>query len=230
MTTWLGIDIGSTSVKVALVRSTYRKLALVRLASADVATSGTLVEAVRAAVGRALEGERQATDATAVAIEGARAAIHRLHLPATAQKQLGDVLAFELESQIPFELAGAVFDWRLLERGSQDGQLPIVAAVARVEDVRARIDIVKEATGLEPERVGVGAFALAALVPYEPSLTEPGAVAIVDLGAKASEVLVLEKGEPTFARTLSIGTDGLPDSAERLARDLRVSFAAHRAQ
>jgi general secretion pathway protein L len=230
MPTWLGIDIGSTSVKAALVRSTYRKLALVRLASADVATSGTLVDAVRTAVGRALEGERQTTDATAVAIEGARAAIHRLLLPATAQKQLGDVLAFELESQIPFELAGAVFDWRLLERGSQDGQLPIVAAVARVEDVRARIDIVKEATGLEPERVGVGAFALAALVPYEPSLTEPGAVAIVDLGAKASEVLVLEKGEPTFARTLSIGTDGLPDSAERLARDLRVSFAAHRAQ
>jgi general secretion pathway protein L len=230
MPTWLGIDIGSTSVKVALVRSTYRKLALVRLASADVVTSGSLVDAVRAAVGRALEGERQATDATAVAIEGARAAIHRLLLPATAQKQLGDVLAFELESQIPFELAGAVFDWRLLERGSQDGQLPIVAAVARVEDVRARIDVVKEAVGLEPERVGVGAFALAALVPYEPSLTEPGTVAIVDLGAKASEVLVLEKGEPTFARTLSIGTDGLPDSAERLARDLRVSFAAHRAQ
>lgn len=229
MPTWLGIDIGSKSVKVALVRSAYRKLALVRLASTDVASSGGLVDAVRTAVGRALEGERQTTDATAVAIEGARAAIHRLLLPATAQKQLGDVLAFELESQIPFELAGAVYDWRLLEHGSQDGQLPIVAAVARVEDVRARIDVVKEAAGLEPERVGVGAFALAALVPYEPVLME-GTVAVVDLGAQASEVLVLEKGEPTFARTLSVGTDGLPDSAERLARDLRVSFAAHRAQ
>jgi len=43
-------------------------------------------------------------------------------------------------------------------------------------------------------------------------------------------VLVLERGEPIFARTLSTGTEGLPATAERLARDLRVSFAAHRSQ
>jgi general secretion pathway protein L len=230
MPTWLGIDIGSTSVKVAVVRSTYRKLALVRLAAAEVVASGGVVEALRMAVLRAQEGERQAVDATAVAVDGSRTAIHRLLLPATAQKQLGDILAFELEAQIPFELAGAVYDWRLLERGGEEGQLPIVAAVARIEDVRARIDVVKQACGLEPERVGVGAFTLGALVPYEPALSEAESVAIVDLGAKASEVLILEKGEPVFARTLSIGTEGLPASAERLARDLRVSFAAHRAQ
>ena len=230
MPTWLGIDMGSASVKVAIVRSTYRKLALVRLASAEVAASGGVVEAVRAAVARAMEGERQGVDANAVAIDGARAAIHRLLLPATAQKQLADILAYELEAQVPFDLAGAVYDWRLLERMGEDGQLPIVAAVARVEDVRARIDVVKAVTGLEPERVGVGAFTLGALVPYVPALAEGETLAVVDLGAKASEVLVLERGEPVFARTLSTGTEGLPATAERLARDLRVSLAAHRAQ
>ena len=59
MPTWLGIDIGSASVKAAVVRSTYRKLALVRLASAEVVASGGVVEAVRTAVARAMEGERQ---------------------------------------------------------------------------------------------------------------------------------------------------------------------------
>jgi general secretion pathway protein L len=230
MPTWLGIDIGSASVKAAMVRSTYRKLALVRLASADVVASGGVANALRIAVARAAEGERQGADANAVAIEGSRAAIHRLLLPSTAQKQLADVLAYELEAQIPFDLEGAVFDWRLLDRVGEDGQLPIVAAVARIEDVRARIDVVKDVTGQEPERVGVGAFALGALVPYIPALAEGETVAVVDLGAKASEVLVLESGEPVFARTLSTGTEGLPETAERLARDLRVSFAAHRAQ
>jgi len=229
MPTWLGIDIGSVSVKAAVVRATYRKMALVRLASAEVAASGGVREAVRAAVTQALEGER-AADALAVAVDGSRAAIHRLLLPATAQKQLADVLAYELESQVPFDLSGAVFDWRLLGKGSEDGQLPMVAAVARVDDVRARIDLVREALTQEPERVGVGAFALGALVPYVPGLGEGEAIAIVDLGAKASEVLVLERGEPVFARTLSTGTEGLPATAERLARELRISFAAHRAQ
>jgi general secretion pathway protein L len=230
MPTWLGIDIGTTSVKAALVRSAYRKVALVRVASVDVASGGTLALATRAAVAAAVEGEPQGADSVAVAIEGWRAAIHRLVLPATAQKQLADVLAYELESQVPFDLEGAVFDWRLLERGAEEGQLPVVAAVGRVEDVRARIDLVKEALAQEPERVGVGAFALGALVPYLPGLSEGETVAVVDLGSNASEVLVLERGEPVFARTISTGTSGLPETAPRLARDLGVTFAAHQAQ
>jgi general secretion pathway protein L len=52
----------------------------------------------------------------------------------------------------------------------------------------------------------------------------------VELGAKASEVLVIERGEAVFARTLSRGTEGLPATARGLARDIRVSLAAHRAQ
>ena len=230
MPTWLGIDIGSASVKVAVVRSNYRKMALVRLASVDVVPGANPIDTVRAAVQSALTGEAHIQDATAVAIEGSRAAIHRLTLPGTAQKQLADVLTYELEAQVPFDLGSAVFDWRLLDRHGDDGQLPIVAAVARIDDVRARIDLVKEAVGQEPERVGVGAFALGALVAYVPALSESEALVIVDLGAKASEILILERGDPVFARTLSTGTEGLPASSERLARDLRVSLAAHRAQ
>ncbi len=227
MPTWLGIDIGSASVKVALVRSAYRKVALLRVASADVPTSGGVAEATRIAVSRALADEPQGPDAVATAIDGARAAIHRLLLPATAQKQLNEVLAYELGAQVPFDLETAVFDWRLL--GRTEDQLSIVAAVARLEDVRARIDLVKGANAQEPERVGIGALVLGSLVPFVPALAE-GTVAIVELGAKACDVLVLEGGEAVFARTLSRGTEGLPATAPRLARDIRVSFAAHRAQ
>jgi general secretion pathway protein L len=230
MPTWLGIDIGSSSVKAAVVRSAYRKIAIARVATADLAQSGGAVGAVREAVAKALEGEKQGPDAVATAVDGSRAAIHRLLLPATAQKQLADVLGYELESQVPFDLDSAVFDWRLLEAAGVDGQISLVAAVARLDDVRARIDLVKEAIGQEPERVGVGALTLGALIPYVAGLDEAATVAIVDLGAKASEVLVLERNEAVFARTLSTGTEGLPATAARLARDIRVSLAAHRAQ
>jgi general secretion pathway protein L len=230
MPTWLGIDIGSSSVKAAVVRSAYRKIAIARVATADLAQSGGVVGAVREAVAKALEGEKQGPDAVATAVDGSRAAIHRLLLPATAQKQLADVLGYELESQVPFDLDSAVFDWRLLEAAGVDGQISLVAAVARLEDVRARIDLVREAIGQEPERVGVGALTLGALIPYVAGLDEAATVAIVDLGAKASEVLVLERNEAVFARTLSTGTEGLPATAARLARDIRVSLAAHRAQ
>jgi general secretion pathway protein L len=244
MPTWLGIDIGSTSVKAALVRSQYRKLALVRVVSVDVAPGGTVVEAARQAAHQALEGQPHDTsfgarapksptaDAVAAAIDGSRAAIHRLLLPETAQKQLAEVLAYELGSQVPFDLETAVFDYRILPRveGRDAGQLPLVCAVARVEDVRTRIDLVREALAQEPERVGVGALSLGTLVRFVPALSETETVAIVDLGSSASEVLVLERGEAVFARTVSTGTDGLPATAPRLARDIRTSFAGYRSQ
>jgi general secretion pathway protein L len=230
MPVWLGIDIGSASVKAVAVRSTYRKLAVAQVAATDVPPGGSVAQAIREAVANALEGQKQGIDGIAVALDGNRAAIHRLALPTAAQRQLEDVLAYELESQVPFDMASAVFDWRLLGWGTTPEQVSLVAGVARIDDVRARIDLVREAIAQEPERVGVGALALWGLVPYLPSLADEGPVAIVDLGAKATEVLIIEQGEALYARTLSTGTDGLPAAATRLARDIRVSFAAHRSQ
>ncbi|MCL2447951.1 MAG: pilus assembly protein PilM [Polyangiaceae bacterium] len=233
MATWLGIDVGSTSVKVAVVRSAYRKLAIERLVSVEIAAPADATAAVRDAVSTAMAGLPPAIDAMATALEGHKAAIHRLLVPATAQRQLTDVLAYELEAQVPFDMEGAVFDWRVLDRSAvpqAEQQVAVVAAVARVDDVKARIQLVQGATNQEPERVSVGPFALGALAPYVPGLADHACVAIVDLGAKASEVLVMERGEAVFARTLSTGTDGLPATASRLARDIRVSLAGHRAQ
>lgn len=231
MPSWLGIDIGSENVKAALVRSTYRKTVLARLATASVGESGSVAAAIRTATAQVLEGEAQGIDGSATAVDGARTAIHRLQLPATAQKELASVLAFELEAQVPFDLDTAVFDWQVLGSDSKAdvGQLSILAAVARVDDVRSRIDVVREAIAQEPERVAVGSLALGALLPYLP-LPADGAMAIIDLGAKASDVLIVEGGEAVFARALSCGTEGLPATAARLAREIRVSFAAHRAQ
>jgi general secretion pathway protein L len=62
-----------------------------------------------------------------------------------------------------------------------------------------------------------------------PSLGE-GIVAVVDLGTVSSDILILANGEPLFARTVGLGTKGLPGTAPKLARELRTTIAAHRAQ
>ena len=57
MSTWLGIDIGTTAVKVAAIRTAYRKVQLVGLASVEVAQAGGVAEAISMAV-RARHGRR----------------------------------------------------------------------------------------------------------------------------------------------------------------------------
>ncbi|MBX3223923.1 MAG: pilus assembly protein PilM [Labilithrix sp.] len=231
MSTWLGIDIGTTAVKVAAVRSAYRKLQLVGTASVEVAQAGGVAEAISMAA-RAVMGEKQGLgDAIAIAIEGSRATVKIVGLPASAAKQLGEVLPFELEATLPFDLADAVFDYRLLPgvREKKGEELSVLVGVAKTADVKDRIDLVKSTLGAEPERVGLGAFPIANLVGHLPTLSE-GIVAVVDLGTVSSDVVILSNGEPLFARTVGLGTKGLPGTAPKLARELRTTIAAHRAQ
>jgi len=231
MSTLLGIDIGTTAVKVAAVRTAYRKVQLVGLVSVEVAQAGGVSEAISMAA-RAIMGDKHGFgDAIAIAIEGSRATVKIVNLPASAAKQLAEVLPFELEASLPFDLAEAVFDYRLLTglREKKGEELAVLAGVAKTVDVQARIDLLKGALGVEPERVGLGAFPVANLLNFVPTLGE-GIVAVVDLGTVSSDVVILANGEPLFARTIGLGTKGLPGTAAKLARELRTTIAAHRAQ
>ncbi|MEJ7733604.1 MAG: pilus assembly protein PilM [Polyangiaceae bacterium] len=233
MSRLLGIDSNKTVVRTALIRTAYRKVTLEALGEADVASAGSEVEAVRQAVA-ALK-----PDGAAIALSGERSYYRRLDLPAAAQKEIDSVLAFELEATVPFEMDDAVFDYRVLKRRPGETTIPIFAALAQADDVRARIALVREALGIEPERVGTGALPLTNLAAVIPELerpfkaetggAKPGPVAILDLGDQSSDIAILLDGEPVFARTLSRGTAGLPESAAALARELRQTLAAWRA-
>jgi general secretion pathway protein L len=259
MSTYLGIDIGTTAVKVAVIRTAYRKVQLAGLASVEVAQAGGTIAAIAAAVRGAMGNSPGFGDAIATAIEGQRGTVRVLGLPANAAKQIDAVLPFELEAVLPFELSESVFDYRVLpgmpvslgkgdktdkadkteprdkadkdkqDRPEKKEELAVLVGVAKTVDVVARIDLVKAALSVEPERVGLGAFPITNLVPYLPGFAE-GTVAVLDLGTVSSDVAILKSGEPVFARTLSLGTKGLPGTADKLARELRTTLAGYRSQ
>jgi general secretion pathway protein L len=223
----LGIDATKTTVRAAIIRTSYRRVALEAFGEADVGWAGSEVDAIRAAVGGAKP------DACAIALSGEKSYYRRIELPVAAMKEINNVLAFELEATVPFEMDEAVYDHRALRAAPGAATVPIFAALARTEDVRGRIAPVREALGIEPERVGTGPLPLANLVSVTPELERPpvpGPVAILDLGDTTSEIAILLGGDPVFARTLSRGTVGLPASAHALARELRQTFSAFRAQ
>ena len=231
MSTLLGIDIGTTAVKVAAIRTAYRKVQLVGLASVEVAQAGGVTEAIAQAT-RLVMGERGGFgDGIAISLEGQRGTIKVVGLPGAAAKQIAEVLPFELESKLPFDIEETVFDYRVLPglRETRGEELAVLVGVAKTADVVARIDLVKTALAAEPERVGLGAFPIANLLPYAPALGE-GVVAIVDLGTVSSDVLILKGGEPIFARTVTLGTKGLPGTTAKLERELRTTISAHQSQ
>ena len=260
MSRLLGIDATRTTVRAAVVRTAYRRVMLESFGEADIAWSGSEVEAIRLAAGArplrptppsasawrgpssppSTAGGRAhglRPDGCAIALSGEKSFYRRLDLPAAAQKEIENVLAFELESTVPFEMDEAVFDHRTL-RGTPGhvgaaATIPVFAVLGRTEDVRARIAVAREALGIEPERVGSGPLPLANLLSVVPELEKPqkpGPFAILDVAEDTTEIVVILGGEAVFARTLSRGTSGLPESAHALARDLRQTLGAWRSQ
>jgi general secretion pathway protein L len=225
MSRWLGLDISPESVRLALVRSTYRRTAVEALREERISDHETQSAAIRAA----MAGLK--CDAVASSLAGDRAFLRMISLPATAAKEIEAVLPFEVESTLPFELDEAVMDHRMLRRipdVDPDGHLPILAGVGYTEEVRNHIGLVLRGTGHEPQRVGLGALPLANLVQLIPELQRP-LVAILDLGEQHADLLIMRHGEPRFSRAFTQGISG-PNAASVVARELRQSIGAWRVQ
>jgi general secretion pathway protein L len=218
----IGIDIRASHVRAALLHTSYRSIELEQMLEVDVAQAASLDEAIQACVLPML----QHADALAAAVEGQYAFLHRITLPATAAKRIEEILPFELEAQVPVDMSELVWDYRTLRRTSATAPIVTLTAAARTEHVRQRIELVRRLLGRELDRVGCGPLALANLVTLAPDLAAAEPVALIDLGGNRSEVLILDQGEPAFARTLSRGVEGLPESAPALAAELRQTFAS----
>lgn len=225
MASYLGIDIGHSTVRAALIRTSYRRIAIEALGSCELGGGIELPEALKAAT----SGMMQRCDGVAVALPGEQIFFRRLELPATAAKQLDEVVPFEIEAQIPFDLTDAVFDYRALPREKGAEKIALFSAIARIEDVHGRIALLQGSLNMEPELVVPGAFALASYVANVPELADQPSVCLLDIGASKTEVVVAVKGEVLFARTLSVGTNRLPEGAQQLAREVRQTLSAWRA-
>lgn len=221
----LGIDIGSTSVRTILIRSSYRKLAVEGIGECEMASVPTLAEALRVATqGLAVQGE-----SAAVSLPGERIFVRTLSLPKTAQKQLAEVLPFELEANLPIELDEIVYDHALRRRASSEDALDVIAVAARTEDVSERIELLKAALSTEPEKVIGGSFPLAALALVMPELGQEGPLGILEVGERRTELLLLDQGDPLFARTLGQGAEGFAEDASPFLRELRQTLSSFRA-
>ncbi|MCK6533850.1 MAG: pilus assembly protein PilM [Polyangiaceae bacterium] len=222
----VGIDFRASHVRAVVLHTSYRRVAIERMLEVDVAAFGDLEQALAACALPLM----QHSESVSVAMDGEQAFLHRLKLPGTAMKQLAEVIPFELEAQIPVDFDELVYDYRVLRRAGAGQPVVVLSAAARIEHVRARIEQVARVLGRPVERMAVGPLPLANLASVCPELAAQGPLALVDLGGKHTEIVVLAGGEPVFARTLSRGVAGLPESAPALASDLRQTAAAFAAQ
>jgi type IV pilus assembly protein PilM len=208
----IGIDIGSTSVKLVKlkgVKGSYEieSVGIAPLPS-EAIVDNTLMDS--SAVVDALRylfdglGMTDLKDA-ASSVSGNSVIIRKISLPAMSSEALEDEIQWEAEQYIPFDINDVNIDFQMLEPDENDPSRMFVLLVASKKDiVNDYLSVFAEA-GLKLVLVDVDVFAVqnAFEMNYD---TDPDEVcALINIGANTMNINVVKGGGSLFTRDVQMG-------------------------
>ena len=203
--TVIGLDIGTWSIKAAVLESTLRGFSLVEVAEHHLprGVDGSLLNADRTSSLQALFREVRPPEVVTTAVAGRNAMTRELSLPFSDDKKISTVLGFELEELLPLDIDELVYDYEPLEQGP-DGSNLLCAAVDKVWFSEFLAEL--QAADIDPKVVTLDAMAYAHLLASLNDEAEAeGCVALVDVGHETTSVTVVDKGKVRTARTIARG-------------------------
>ncbi len=171
----LGLDLGAGAVKAVLVESAFRGFEIVDTARAPLEPQPPLAPSPQggaagaaarpfarhaAAVRALLDARGWRYDSAVVAFPGTGGSTSLVTLPFTDPRRIAQTVGFEVEGQIPFDLADVSWDWQPL--GVRDGKTELLVAVVRKEELGALLAALAEA-GVDPRAIVPPGPAYAAL-------------------------------------------------------------------
>lgn len=198
----IGLDLGSYSLKAVHLDSTFRGFQLVDYKERRVAAGTFDAEGSAAdleAVESWLKGEPAGPETVICAIPGDVVLTRFLELPFRDRKRIAEVVGFELEDHIPYDIDEVAYDYQIVSQG-EDSSKVLMVAVPR-ERIEQYLRDLKE-VGIDPKVLSFGPWAYVNLIPYlSPAPQE--AIAVVDIGHRRTDVCVVRDGAVEFVRTLN---------------------------
>ncbi len=221
----IALDIGSTYIKLVQVKgsaSNYHleKFGMIPLPP-EVIVEGAVMDAVRVvdAVKELLAAQKVKTKEVVISVSGSSVIIKRISVTDMTEEELAESIKWEAEQYIPFPIDDVNIDFQKIGPGLQEGQADVLLVAVKKEKINDYVNLVKEA-GLEPVVIDVDAFALGNMfeLNYE---QEPGATALLNIGASVMNINIMKDGIPMFTRDITVGGNRY---TEALQKDFGLTY------
>lgn len=215
----LGIDLGSKFIKVAEVSARGGELELLSagiLPTPSGLLSGDAIvdpQGVAEVLRAMLQQIGVRTNKVVMSVKGQTSVVVRIiEVPKMREDELADAMRWEIERHVPFASTGAVaMDYAPLQPMDtipEEGTGEVLLAVAEEGLVKSIVDAL-ELAGLEPVAIDIEPLALGrCFVSKDPQL-KGASVAILQMGARSSELTLIAQDNPRLTRTLNIGGNNL---------------------
>ena len=206
----VAIDIGTSSIKLAEIDVSRKGPMLKRFAVQNlphgVVSGGEILDS--AMVGSAIENIVKSSKSkrrhAATGMWGSSVIIKKIAMPKMEEKLVAEQIKWEAEQYIPFDINEISLDHHILPAGGSAAESMEVLLIAAKQDLIFRYIESIEGGGLKCSVIDVSGFALANC--FEANYgTVPGIVALVNIGAGVTNIVVVENGNVIFCRDVAVG-------------------------
>ena len=225
----IGLDIGSSAVKAIELQqsaSGYKVAAIGRepvppgsIVDGAIVDGGAVADVIR----DLLQKNNFKAKEVVGSLSGNAVIVKKIVLPQMTEEELDEAIYWEAEQYIPFDIQDVNLDYQMLEAGSGEADrdtMDVLLVAAKKEKIADYTGVISQA-GRVPVVVDVDAFALQNAYEVNYGIDMARVVVLVNAGASAININIIEGGRSLFTRDISLGGDAY---TEALQNELGLSF------
>ncbi|MDH5405559.1 MAG: pilus assembly protein PilM [Candidatus Aminicenantes bacterium] len=226
----VGLDIGSSSVKVVELKTTPKGLHQYHLVNLgmerlvpEAIVDGAIMDsgAVINAIHRVFDQNRVRVKSVATSLSGSSVIIRKISLPVMSDEELAESIHWEAEQYIPFAIEDVNLDYQVMERGSGDqATMDVILAAVKKDRINNYTSVITHA-GRIPVVMDIDAFALqnAFEINYPDELDK--VLALINVGASVTNITIFQQGTSVLWRDISFGGNQYTESIQK---ELNLSY------
>jgi type IV pilus assembly protein PilM len=222
----VGVDIGTSSIKVCqvhdgrrgptLVRFGYGQLPPQAIVDGQVMDAGAVVETLM----RVVRDAKIRTREVAVSVSGQSVIIRKITVPMMTAAELDEQIQWEAEQHIPFDIKDVEVDYQVLRRRAETSQMELLLVAAKKDHISDYTQLVRNAK-LRPVVCDIDAFTVQNLFEFTFGLPEERTVALINVGASLSSLNIVANGISAFTREIATGGNSV---TEQIQKQLSIPF------
>lgn len=222
----IGLDIGSSSIKLIQLKETSKGIHLVNFDMAllppEAVVDGALMNftAIVEKIRELLRVHRIRFKDCALSISGHSVIIKKISLPEMTEEELQESIQWEAEQYIPFEIKDVEVDVEILNPKAGQGQMDVLLVAAKKEIINDYVSVAMEA-GLKPAVMDVDTFTIQNTFELNYGFPPNEVIALINIGASVININIVANGITTFTRDIGMGGQML---TEEIQKQLNVSY------
>ena len=218
--TTVGLDIGSSSVKVVEVELRRDGPRVINYGVADLVpeaiVEGEIMDRqlVIETIQNLFESREIRLGRVSTGVSGRGVIVKKITMEKLPPQEAREAIQWEAEQHVPYDINDVALDFEILDTDVGPNQMQVLLVAAKKDLITAHADLVREA-GLVPTVIDVNSFAVQNAAECNYDFLKGEVIAMVNIGAELSNINLVQGGVPLYTQDLSLGGNSFVESLQK---------------